>query len=155
MIMETSQDILVEASKESAVTEVFKALGDPVRWSIIAQLAAVGEIPCADLEKTLTVSKPTISYHARILQHAGLLAVRKEGRNYFYVLRREVLEEVQEVLLRLAPTPRLVRDESAAGEARAARRRAEQQAGAVGRTAGRRQRRARLSNDDEAVLLTW
>src|SRR5260221_4642599 len=83
--------------------EVFRAIGDPVRWSITAQLAAVDELPCADLEQTLPVSKPTISYHAKILQQAGLLSVRKEGRNYFYALRRDVLRDALDELGRFAP----------------------------------------------------
>src|SRR6202000_2189962 len=93
----------MESSSRDAPIEVFRAIGDPVRWSILAQLAAVDELPCADLEKTLPVSKPTISYHAKILQQAGLLAVRKEGRNYFYALRRDVLREALGELGRLAP----------------------------------------------------
>jgi DNA-binding transcriptional ArsR family regulator len=154
--MERSKETLAETSQDSAVAEVFKALGDPVRWSIVSQIAAVGELPCADLEKTLPVSKPTISYHARILQQAGLLSVRKEGRNYFYVLRREVLREVQEELWRLAPTPRPVGEDNVAYDAPAARRRAEQQASTGARAAARRDRRARrVSGDDEVVLLTW
>jgi DNA-binding transcriptional ArsR family regulator len=88
----------VKLSQDGLAAEVFKALGDPVRWSIVTQIAAVGELPCADLERTLPVSKPTISYHTKILQQAGLLSVRKEGRNYFYALRRDVLREVQREL---------------------------------------------------------
>src|SRR5215470_217198 len=99
---------LVETSQDSLAPEVFKALGDPVRWSIIVQIAAVDELPCAELEQTLPVSKPTISYHTKILQQAGLISVRKEGRNYFYALRREVLREVQDELWHLAPAPRPV-----------------------------------------------
>ena len=62
-------------------TEIFKALSDPVRWSIIMQMAAVDELACVTLEGTLTVSKPTISYHTKILYHAGLISARKSGRN--------------------------------------------------------------------------
>jgi DNA-binding transcriptional ArsR family regulator len=79
MLLDNDQRIprtVVETSQENLAAEVFKALGDPVRWSIIAQIAAVDELPCADLEQTLPVSKPTISYHTKILQQAGLLTVR-------------------------------------------------------------------------------
>ena len=70
--------------QSSAVpTEVFKALGDPIRWSIVTQMAAVDELACLTLEDTLPVSKPTISYHTKILHHAGLISVRKSGRNGF------------------------------------------------------------------------
>lgn len=89
-------------------TEVFKALADPVRWSIITQMALVDELACLSLEDTLPVSKPTISYHTKILHHAGLISVRKEGRNYFYSLRRDVLRQVLDSLWELAPSPRPV-----------------------------------------------
>ena len=69
-------------------------------------MAAVDELACVTLEDTLPVSKPTISYHTKILYHAGLISVRKEGRNYFYTLRRDVLHQVIDSLWELAPTPR-------------------------------------------------
>ena len=127
----------MEISQESLAAEVFKALGDPVRWSIITQIGAVDELPCAELEQTLPVSKPTIAYHTKILQQAGLLTVRKQGRNYFYALRRDVLAGVQEALWRLAAVP------AAEGEHRARPT-----------DAGERPLR-RAADDDETVLLTW
>jgi DNA-binding transcriptional ArsR family regulator len=93
-------------------TEIFKALSDPVRWSIVMQMAAVDELACVTLEDTLTVSKPTISYHTKILYHAGLISVRKSGRNYYYSLRRDVLHELLDDLWDLASTPRpVIREE--------------------------------------------
>jgi DNA-binding transcriptional ArsR family regulator len=146
----------VEASQGSAAVEVLKALGDPVRWSIVAQIAAVDELPCADLERTLPVSKSTISYHTKTLQQAGLLSVRKEGRNYYYALRRDVLRVVQDELWRLAPGPRPVAESGVAleavgydGAAVPGRRRR-----AAGQGLGvRRPRRA--AGDDDVVVLTW
>jgi DNA-binding transcriptional ArsR family regulator len=156
MTMERFQGTVVETSHESAAAEVFKALGDPVRWSIIAQIAAVDELPCADLEQTLPVSKPTISYHTKILQQAGLLSVRKEGRNYFYALRREVLREIQEELWRLAPAPRPVGEDGIDYEAPATRHRtAERPAAAQARNARRERRARRVAGDDDVVILTW
>jgi DNA-binding transcriptional ArsR family regulator len=78
------------------VTDVMKALSDPVRWSIVAQMGATDELACTTLEQTLPVTKPTISYHIKALVHARLINVRKEGRYYFYSLRREVLNAVVE-----------------------------------------------------------
>src|SRR5215469_11982400 len=89
-------------------TEIFKALRDPVRWDTIVQMAAVDELACVTLEATLPVSKPTISYHTKILYHAGLIDVRKSGRNYYYSLRRDVLHKLLDDLWELAPTPRPV-----------------------------------------------
>jgi DNA-binding transcriptional ArsR family regulator len=155
MNMERTLGTVMETSQDSAAVEVFKALGDPVRWSIIAQIAAVHELPCAELEQTLPVSKPTISYHTKILQQAGLLSVRKEGRNYFYALRREVLRDVQDELWRLAPAPRPVGEDGIDYEAAATRQRAERRATGQARNARRAPRARRVAGDDDVVPLTW
>jgi DNA-binding transcriptional ArsR family regulator len=95
-----------------AAPEVFKALGDPIRWSIVQQMAQQDELACSLLEDTLPVSKPTISYHTKILSQAGLIEVHKRGRNYFYSLRRDVLRELIDDLWAMAPGPRLVSEGS-------------------------------------------
>jgi DNA-binding transcriptional ArsR family regulator len=92
-----------------AATDVMKALSDPTRWEIIRQMATTNELPCAALESILTLSKPTISYHTKILVNAGLISVRKAGRNFFYSLNREVIDELVNELWALAPQPRPVR----------------------------------------------
>ena len=92
----------------SATTERFKALGDPVRWNILQQIAAQEELACSILETTLPVSKPTISYHTKILAQAGLIEVFKRGRNYYYKVHREALRQLVDDLWALAPGPRLV-----------------------------------------------
>jgi DNA-binding transcriptional ArsR family regulator len=100
--IEGAEDHLM-ANEPVAATEVFKALGDPIRWNIVQQMAQQEELACSLLEETLPVSKPTISYHTKILTQAGLVEVRKRGRNYFYVLRRDVLRDLMEQLAPLAP----------------------------------------------------
>jgi DNA-binding transcriptional ArsR family regulator len=97
------------------ITDVMKALSDPVRWSIIQQMAATDELACTTLQTTLPVTKSTISYHIKALVHAHLIHVRKEGRYYFYTLRRDMLTTVLSIMTtelidgdprpeRLAPT---------------------------------------------------
>jgi DNA-binding transcriptional ArsR family regulator len=93
-------------SREPVVaTEVFKALSDPIRWNIVQQVAQEDEFACSILEETLPVSKPTISYHTKVLIQAGVIAVHKRGRNYFYSLRRDVLRDVIDEVLGLSPGP--------------------------------------------------
>ena len=148
---------MMESSIMDAPIEVFRAIGDPVRWSIIAQLAAVDELPCADLEQTLPVSKPTISYHAKILQQAGLLSVRKEGRNYFYALRRDVLRDALNELGRFAPQAVPVPEKGAGHASVPARRRAERPAisSPQPRSVRRKRGAVRAASDEGAALLTW
>jgi DNA-binding transcriptional ArsR family regulator len=127
---------------------IFKALGDPVRWSIICQAADVEELGCSVLEDTLNVSKPTISYHTKILVQSGLLSVRKEGRNFYYTLRRDVLRALVDDVWSLAPEPRPVRDGVPAFRSATSRRRRYR----MGPVADRALEPA---VENEAVLLTW
>ncbi|MBB5137354.1 DNA-binding transcriptional ArsR family regulator [Thermocatellispora tengchongensis] len=122
---------------------MFKALGDPIRWSIIQQIAQADELACSVLEDTLPVSKPTISYHTKILAQAGLIEVRKRGRNYYYCLQREALRELIDELWTIAPSPRAVGD----APARPRHRR--------GRQAGSRRAAAEPAAAAEVALLTW
>ena len=137
-------------------TEIFKALSDPVRWSIIVQMAAVDELACVTLEDTLTVSKPTISYHTKILYHAGLISVRKSGRNYYYSLRRDVLHKLLDDLWELALSPRPVVHEEDGHVAMG--RRQKRDAHALSSPARKRRgarEAAATQNAEEAVVLTW
>ncbi|MBB6473337.1 metalloregulator ArsR/SmtB family transcription factor [Sphaerisporangium rubeum] len=111
------------AAVAGSPTEIFKALGDPIRWEIIRQMAEVDELACSTLEETLPVSKPTISYHTKILTQAGLVHVRKEGRNYYYTLRQDVLNEIMDHVWALAPAPRPVREGRIDHESEAVKRR--------------------------------
>jgi DNA-binding transcriptional ArsR family regulator len=145
----------VGTSLEDVAAEVFKALRDPVRWSIFAQIAAVGELPCAELEQTLPVSKSTISYHTKILQQAGLLSVRKEGRNYHYALRRDVLRRIQDELWHLVLAPRPLTEGGIDNGTAPSRHRAERAAETSARDVRRDRRALRAAGDEEVVLLTW
>lgn len=83
---------MAELSSGRGVVDVLKAVADQIRWRIVMQMADCDELPCTTLEHTLPISKSTISYHIKILHDAGLVDVRKEGKYYFYRLRREVLD---------------------------------------------------------------
>ena len=88
------------------VVQVFKALADPTRLDMLRLIDSLGEYPCTSLERALPVGKSTISYHVKILSNAGLISVRRQGRNLFYTLHRDVLDFYSPGLLeRLAGDP--------------------------------------------------
>jgi DNA-binding transcriptional ArsR family regulator len=136
---------------ENPPTEVFRALSDPIRWSIIVQMSQVDELACITLEDTLPVSKPTISYHTKILQNAGLISTRKAGRNYYYSLRRDVIRDLLDGLWELAPTPRPVVG-TQNGSVATGRRKKRQDPASIAAIS-----RQRDASDDieEAAVLTW
>ena len=129
----------MRATSQQPPTEIFKALGDPIRWDIVLQMASVDELACVTLEDTLPVSKPTISYHIKTLYQAGLINVRKSGRNYFYSLRRDVLHQLLDDLWELAPAQRpRARDEDG-----------------FPRSGPARERSGAPEHVEEAVVPTW
>jgi DNA-binding transcriptional ArsR family regulator len=83
---------LLPAPDEVHYLGIFEALCEPLRMEIVRQIANDDELACTTLDETLPISKPTISYHIKILSQAQLISVRKEGRHYHYRLRREVFE---------------------------------------------------------------
>lgn len=81
----------VPSTRDQYVT-VMKALGDPTRLQMVSLIGSADEYACIALERELHVTKSTISYHVKILSTAGLINVRREGRFFFYSLRRESLD---------------------------------------------------------------
>ncbi|MBN2469962.1 MAG: winged helix-turn-helix transcriptional regulator [Anaerolineae bacterium] len=66
-----------------------KALADETRQEIMRHLCCVW-LSVNDVVERLDnrVSQPTISHHLKILQDAGLVEVRQEGRQRFYTLNQ-------------------------------------------------------------------
>jgi len=65
--------------------KVFKALGDPKRLSIL-MLLNHQEMCVCEVMAALDMTQPTASHHLSILEEAGLLRDRREGRWIFYSL---------------------------------------------------------------------
>ncbi|HEX9038648.1 MAG TPA: metalloregulator ArsR/SmtB family transcription factor [Ktedonobacterales bacterium] len=81
------------------------ALADTTRVRMLRLLEANEEVACAALEATFDLTKSTISYHVRVLRHAGLIRVRKAGKFYHYgLLRAEVERRFPGLLTMLAAT---------------------------------------------------
>ncbi|MBV6760304.1 ArsR/SmtB family transcription factor [Rhodococcus opacus] len=81
-----------------AQVELFKAMADPVRLDLLKRIASVPEMACTDLVEESHVAKSTVSYHMKALRTAGLIEVRKEGRNFHYAYRPDALEMLTSIL---------------------------------------------------------
>ena len=62
------------------------ALADPVRLSIVRQLAENDGICACDFTECCDVSQPTISHHLKVLREAGVLTSERRGTNIVYSL---------------------------------------------------------------------
>jgi len=64
----------------AALDATFQALADPTRRAILAKLASAPDTPVGELAQPFRMSLPAVSKHLRVLESAGLLARRREGR---------------------------------------------------------------------------
>ena len=79
---------------------VFAALAHESRRNILALLSHLGdELPSGYLAARFQHSWPTTTRHLGVLERAGLVEVRREGRGAFYRLNRERLRQVVETWL--------------------------------------------------------
>lgn len=65
-----------------------KALSDSTRQKIM-QILCCRWLNVSDIVAQLNVTQPTVSHHLSILKSAGLVDVRREGKQIFYTLNQE------------------------------------------------------------------
>ena len=70
----------------------FSALSDPTRRAIISKLAE-GDMPIMELAAPFDMSLPAVSKHIRVLEKAGLLIRRKQGRVHYCRLNAQPLRD--------------------------------------------------------------
>ncbi len=97
------------AYSEGMADDVFKALADPTRRKILDELAerrgqTLFEI-CSRLtmKHQITMSRQAVSQHLAVLEAAGLVESRREGRNKFHDLNTAPLEHIAERWIRHDP----------------------------------------------------
>ena len=72
---------------------LFAALADPTRWRVLSLLAERGEASATALSGELPVSRVAVVKHLAVLDRAGLVEGRREGREVRYSVRTEPLGE--------------------------------------------------------------
>jgi DNA-binding transcriptional ArsR family regulator len=87
---------------EAIAEQVFVALADPTRRAILAALASDGPATATDLGGRLPVTRQAVAKHLAVLDRAGLVDGRKEGREVIYAVRGERLDEVSRSMANVA-----------------------------------------------------
>jgi DNA-binding transcriptional ArsR family regulator len=75
--------------------DVFAAISTPVRREILALLAA-SELPVTTLAESFDMTLSAVSQHLGVLRDAGLVNVRKDGKQRLYRLDPAPLRTVAE-----------------------------------------------------------
>jgi ArsR family transcriptional regulator, arsenate/arsenite/antimonite-responsive transcriptional repressor len=66
----------------------YRALSDETRQEVM-KLCCCAWISVGEIADRLHVTQPTVSHHLAVLREAGLVRVKKEGRQSFYSLNQE------------------------------------------------------------------
>ena len=84
--------------------ELLRALAHPVRWGIVARLAAEPGICACDFTEFFDVSQPTISAHLKMLREAGLVSTERNGNAICYSIAPGHLARLGALLSEVART---------------------------------------------------
>jgi DNA-binding transcriptional ArsR family regulator len=77
----------------------FQALADPTRRAILARLAD-GEASVGELAEPFAMSLPAVSKHLKVLEGAGLIERRRDGRTLYCRVRATPLRDADQWLAR-------------------------------------------------------
>lgn len=82
---------------DAQLDQVFFALSDATRRAIVGSLAG-GPRTVGQLAEPFSISAPAISKHMKVLERAGLIFRRVEGRHHHCALNPRALEEAEDWL---------------------------------------------------------
>lgn len=88
--------LMAEEDTFNKLAEFFKILGDTTRVKILYALDK-NEMCVCDIANVLNMSKSSISHQLGTLRRSGIVKCRKVGKEVFYMLDDEHVQEVFEV----------------------------------------------------------
>ena len=82
-------------AREGAVAEVFFALGDETRISLVRKLCDDGASSATTLSNGEKVTRQAIVKHLQVLEGAGLVTHEKRGREVLFLIETRRLDEAR------------------------------------------------------------
>lgn len=75
------------------MNQVFKAISDPTRRSILSLLKEE-DLTAGEIAEQFEMTWPSVSHHLNVLRTAGLVLVEKRGQERIYSLNATVVHEL-------------------------------------------------------------
>lgn len=91
-------------NKHDETTQVFKALCDSNRLTIIEMLQC-GEKCACQLLDDLDIGQSTLSHHMKTLCESGVVTCRREGKWMYYALNQQGCEAAYSLLTKIMEAP--------------------------------------------------
>jgi DNA-binding transcriptional ArsR family regulator len=77
-------------------SDIFSALADPTRRSILEMLAGSDGFPASEIHDKFQASPQAISQHLKVLREANLVHVEKRAQQRIYRINTEAMVEFEE-----------------------------------------------------------
>jgi DNA-binding transcriptional ArsR family regulator len=84
-----------------AVSEIFRALGDPLRLEIVQRLSTGKPSTINDVSSNLGITRQGARKHLQVLVDAKLIVLRPKGRDVLVQLDRDKLVEAKSYIAEL------------------------------------------------------
>ncbi|HEY0515933.1 MAG TPA: helix-turn-helix domain-containing protein [Solirubrobacteraceae bacterium] len=81
---------------------LWTAVGEPSRRALLDLLLAGGEASASSLSLEVPFTRQAVSKHLRVLDRAGLVENRKQGREVLYAVSPERLDAASQTIARVA-----------------------------------------------------
>jgi ArsR family transcriptional regulator len=88
---------LLDAGSAAASVSLLQAVADPVRWTVLQQLAHGPTCVC-NLQEQVPIAANLLSYHLKVLREAALVTASRRGRWIDYALADDALDRLQAAL---------------------------------------------------------
>ena len=81
--------------QQDKLSIVFQALSDPTRRKILEKLI-LGSPTVLELARPFRISLPAVSKHLKVLEAAGLIDRKKQGRKHYFDVITKPIEDADE-----------------------------------------------------------
>ena len=82
--------------------ELWSAIGDPSRRQVLDLLVSNGEVSASWLAGRVPFSRQAVSKHLVVLEQAGLISRRKQGREVLFQVEADRLDQATRAMAELA-----------------------------------------------------
>ncbi len=87
-----------QTMNDKELAAVCKALGSPIRISILKQLLVEEKCICGSIVEILPLAQSTVSQHLKVLKDAGVVMGEVSGSATCYCLNRQTLIELKKTI---------------------------------------------------------
>jgi DNA-binding transcriptional ArsR family regulator len=82
--------------------ELWSAIADPSRRQILDLLVSSGEVSASGLAGRVPFTRQAVAKHLTVLEEAGLVSRRKQGREVLYLVEADRLDQATRAMAELA-----------------------------------------------------